>query len=423
MRTAALLCLVLLGCDDGRTGPDAGRDAASDDAGRAADAGTDAASPDAGPRACADLVGARRVPIDPTGPLTQIHTAAAFDGDGIWIVYNLPEAGGTGLFDVFATRMRCDGTIAVEPILVNSDSAGNDVDPDLAIAGDRMLVVWMVDDGTGGTSNLQLRYRLFSTGGAPLGDQRLLRTSRAGTPITDNHVAGDVIALDDGRFVVSGARAVPEVLRFQAFAQVLTPEGELDGEALESAPEAMISHRDVAVTSDGSIWIAYDRELDSGEATVFVRSFGATDPEPALAAGESGGPDLVAAGSSVWAAFAGPAPTDVQIQLVDVALPAGERVPTMAGTAGRIDHTPKLARSPDGAIAIAWYTNVGGLANELHVARVGPDGTVGTPMLAHASAAPYPPALTHVTGDHWLVAWSEGRSPDLRAIARIVELP
>ena len=43
----------------------------------------------------------------PQGPDTQIHPSAAFDGGGVWIVYNLPDA--TNGFDVYLTRLHCNG--------------------------------------------------------------------------------------------------------------------------------------------------------------------------------------------------------------------------------------------------------------------------------------------------------------------------
>ncbi len=101
----------------GHTNVDSGLDAGLD-------AGPDVAPLDAGPDgstsdACADLLVTDTIfELDPDGPDTQIHVNAAFDGQGVWIVWNRPD--GNNYFDVWAQRLGCDGEALVEPFRVNT---------------------------------------------------------------------------------------------------------------------------------------------------------------------------------------------------------------------------------------------------------------------------------------------------------------
>jgi hypothetical protein len=434
MRSPIALALfaAALGCDDPAPEVDAGPpDAAAADASAEADAGRDGGA-DAGPPSCAEALADRRVALDRSGVLTQIHPAVAWDGEAIWVTFVRPEEGGDGGFDVYATRVGCDGRRLVEPFAVQSDPSGNDIDPALAIAGDRVLIAWQTDDGTGGTDNLQVRYRLFDRDGTPRGEDRTLRTRYEGAPVGANHMGVKVAGLPDGRFAVAGSRALPATMRFSAYVQRLAADGSLDGEALDPSVEMEVGQTAVAVdaTPGGDLWVAYDRQPDGGEAAVTVHRFAPERaPEPALERpAVSSGADLLATADAVWAAFAGGA-LETDLRLVDVSVPLAERAPAVLGESGRVEHSPRLARAEDGAMALAFFRQIRGFDNELHVARFTPGApgappTVGETVRADRIGAPsYQPALTHVRGDFWFVAFAEGESPDFRLVGRFVELP
>lgn len=416
-------------CGSPAPAPDAGLDASAEDA-APRDAGVDAPS-DAGPLPCPEALAERRVALDRSATLTQIHPAAAWDGEGIWIAYVRPEASGGGGFDVFATRIACDGRPLVEPFLASSDpSYGNDIDPDLAIDGDRMLIAWPSDDGTGGTDNLQVRYRLFDVDGTPRGDDRTLRTSYEGAPVTDNHLGVKLATRPGGGFVVAGARALPGIDRFTAYAQPLTADGELDGEALNPEVEMAVGQTAVAVdvADDGMIWVAYDRQPDGGEPAVYVGALGGDPPAPALDdPPRSSGAGVLAAGGHTWVAFSGEA-GEIDLRLVDVRAPLTGRTPAVVGAPARIEHLPRLAQASDGAMAIAWFRQIRGFTNELLVAPFTPAAagapSVGAEVRVDRSGAPsYEPTLTHVMDDYWFLAFAEGDSPDFRLVGRFVRLP
>ncbi|MCB9595216.1 MAG: hypothetical protein H6719_21035 [Sandaracinaceae bacterium] len=420
-RGAAIALLVgwSSGCVDARTDADAGApDAAMADGGA-----EDAGSVDAGPRTCAESLMERRVALDPDGPLTQIHPSVLFDGEGIWVTYVRPEPGG-GNFDVWATRRACDGTVLVAPFLVQADPTGNDIDPAIAQSGDTLLIAWVTDDGTGGTANLQVRFRSFTIEGEPRDSvDHTLRTSRMGAPIVDNHNGAELAVAPDGTFLVAGARAVPEVMRFAAYAQVVGLDGALVGDALEPAPEPMITNSSVAVdvSSDGARWLVYDREPDAGGAAqVMLSDLDGAAPELVVEGlVSSGGADVLAVDGAVYVAMSGEADSQIDLRIVDVIAPLSDRVMRTIGAPGRVDHSPRLAAG-GGAVAVAFYRQIRGFSNDLYVASISDPSLA--PVLVDSPVPSYQPALTHVMNDYWFLSYAIGDSPDFRLVGRFVQL-
>ncbi len=408
--------LAIAGCDE-RAGADAG---APEDAGEPmADAGE---ATDAGPPTCAEQLMERRVALDPDGPLTQIHPSALFDGEGIWVVYVRPEPGG-GNFDVWATRRGCDGAVLVPPFLVQADPAGNDIDPAIARSGDTLLVAWNTDDGTGGTANLQVRYRTMSLDGTLHGDRdQVLRTERMGAPITDNHLGAELASVPGGGFVVAGSRAVPELMRFAAYAQPLDATGALVGEALEPLLEPMVTQSSVSVdvAPDGGSWLVYDRapDDDAEPTQVMLSRLDGSAPELALEGlASTGGADVLAAGDAVWVALSADDGSQVDLWIFDATAPLAPRT---LGEAGAVDHSPRLAAG-DGAVAVAWFRQIRGFSNELFVASV-TDASAAS-VSVDSPVPSYAPAITHVMGRWWFLSYAIGDSPDFRLVGRFVELP
>jgi hypothetical protein len=423
--------LLVLACacgDDDRGPADAGRDAGVD--GGLGDAGGSDGGADAGPRACADVLAeSAAFDVDPDGIDTQIHAAAIFDGERVRVVYDLPDEAGT--FDVFTTTVECDGAVGT-PARVNTTDA-NETDPVIARAGDRVLVAWSADDGTGGTDNMHAYYRVLALDGTALSDTDVeLRTMREGAVVPDNHFASAVVALPSGGFAVAGVRALAAIDRFHAYAQEMDADGALVGEALEPIFEPGVGHWNATATvSGGEVIVAWDRNEAMMMDQVWLGGASGT-PAPELAVdglATTFGASLAADASDpsrVYAALAGdviPGATD--IRLTDVERPLAERPVEVLGAARVVDHSPVIAPSSDGGGgAVAYYRNVSGLSNRLIVQRFTYDGTDFTigPELEVVSmrAAPYPPAITHVLGDLYFVAWSEGTSPAFRLRGRFV---
>ncbi len=95
------------------------------------------------------------------------------------------------------------------------------------------------------------------------------------------------------------------------------------------------------------------------------------------------------------------------------------------GASRRADVAPRLVWGED-AGAIAYYQLSAGSFGPLLVQRFTWDGTAFTlgPVVevAPSGAAPYGPAIAHVTGDVYFLAWAEGTSPDLFLRGRYVDL-
>jgi hypothetical protein len=96
----------------------------------------------------------------PEGPDTQIHVFGAPDPDGVWVAWNQPD--GAGLFDVWVQHLGCDGQVDVGPLQLD-DGADNEIDPAVAVSGNRVLVAWQSDNGLG-QDNLDVRWRLLGRG-------------------------------------------------------------------------------------------------------------------------------------------------------------------------------------------------------------------------------------------------------------------
>ena len=205
------------------------------------------------------------LPVDPDGPDTQIHPAIAADGDGLWVVYNRVTPG-ESTFDVWATRLGCDGLPTIAPFEVTADRVSNDVDPGVAVGPAGVIMAWTqnLDDAT---PNLVTRYRVFDHDGTPRGPSRPLVTQRDGADFAGGQWMPQVAATQDG-FVIVGARGVDERSAFQVYGQRLDAEGSPIGEAA-SVERDMTQQLDpdVGIAADGTVWIAWG-EGDQGSGAV-----------------------------------------------------------------------------------------------------------------------------------------------------------
>lgn len=409
----ALLAIGCGGSDPPLTG-DSGVDAGPSDAGPT-DGGGD---PDAGEPTCRP---GDPFELAPALASTQIHADLAFDGEATWLVFNVPEEGGTGLFDVYAMRLGCDGSIVTPPFVVNTTRAPNDVDPSIAISEERVLVAWHSDDSTL-ESNLDIRYRIFVRDGTPLLDEdRVLETTRGGTPVSGNALAPQVTPRSAGGFWIAGMRGIEEAAAFQVFAQAIASDGSLDGDALDWIdPASTQSEPTIAEDADG-LNVAWTRTDAFTERTWILRS-DRDAPEELWPADPSAAPALAAEGTRRYAAVQ--ASITMSEQEIFLAL---VEPPARLGRNGRLDFSPRVVLTGGGGV-VAWYRNVAGLENELVMQPFTDAGgavTLGEEIIVSGDrpAAPYPPAVTEIADGLGLVVWSSGTSPDLRLYGRFVAVP
>jgi hypothetical protein len=433
--------------EDGGASPDAraGRDAGADDA-RApspTDAGepaTDASgpTPDAAPRADGGAPGDAAPPrddagpppgpidckdvvlppgsfaLDPGGPDGQLNPAATFDGETVWVAYNRPAPEAD--FDVWLTAIDCAGNVR-PPVQVNDVQAPNDVEPTVAVSGNRVLVAWTADTPEDGPLNLAVRYRLYDREGVAQGPSLRLPITFDGDTIEANvwmpHVAADA----DG-FWLTASRGHPEIGTFQVFAQRLDADGVPMGPQIDVAPTPGVPQWDpgVEIAADGGVHVAWIDGQLNGAPRMARLPVGGAGFEPAeLVANGTGSSISIAADGPVYVALHRQAAqgADILIRTVDAA-------PTLVlGADRQNDFLPVLAPG-----AVAWQRQIQGTRYSVWVQRLAPGPTSASPALQVPTgdpAGPFRPALARVRDDAWLVLWSEGpRSPDYRVFGRFV---
>ncbi|MCA1539953.1 VCBS repeat-containing protein [Bradyrhizobium sp. NBAIM32] len=108
--------------------------------------------------------------------------------------------GDTSGLAVRAQILNADGAPSGSELLVNSTTAGNQSDPTItALADGHFVIAWTDDSQTGGdTSSWAVRAQVFDADGVPSGPEFLVNTTTAG-----NQVEPAITALADGRFVVT----------------------------------------------------------------------------------------------------------------------------------------------------------------------------------------------------------------------------
>ena len=367
--------------------------------------------------------------IDPAGPLIQIHAAAAWDGTGIWVVYNRPDKPKKGGFDVWAVRLKCDGTHLIEPFMVNHDSMDNNTDPCLAVNGDTVMFAWQTDNGKA-PDNMSIWYRSFKIDGTPI--MKSDKMLSGGPEDGYNTWMAGVAPLPDSRFVLSGSTGAKGFKGFQALVQKVDKTGKNIGSGFLASPEKGVSQVFPSVASDlkQNIYIAWQREkYDSATdqtsygvriARVAINPASAVptvvfDPykdhmnqAPACALPATGGP--------VWMAFqtSGNAATHIMIRNgEDFSLPS-----VLVQNSAGMNHTPTVVSVPGGG-AIVWYTQISGIKNNVMFQEF-TENTERNPEMSGSSVklntnpvAPYAPAIAALPNGYF-VAWSEGKSPDFR---------
>lgn len=370
--------------------------------------------------------------IDPTGPDKQIHAAAAWDGTGIWVVYNRPDSAKKFGFDVWAVRLGCDGTHLIKPFMVNHESMDNNTYPTLAVNGDVVMFAWQADNGQA-PNNLSIWYRSFNTDGSQLmAADHVLDMSGDITKGQNAWMVG-LAALPGSDFVLVGSAGAKGFKEFQVLMQKLDKKGVNIGPGFLCAPEKGVSQVWPAVASDmkRNIYVAWERDqydqatgktdygvriarisiknmAAAGPGNVFDPYPGKQNKAPAYASAEPGGPP--------WMAFQtkGNSATHIMVRNGQDFFAPSEMVPDSSG----MNHTPAIVSVPYGG-AIVWYRLISGIKNEVWFQEF-KQGLYGNPVMSGKPiqvnknpAAPYAPAIAALPNGYF-IAWSEGKSSEFR---------
>ncbi|MFT5680308.1 MAG: hypothetical protein ACI8RZ_001214 [Myxococcota bacterium] len=343
---------------------------------------------------------------DIDGPDTQIHGTSAFDGGGVWVAWSRPNDAST--FDIWLTRVGCDGTTDIAPIAV-TDSADNELDPSIIVSGDRLLVAW----STSTSGGLGIRHRLYDLTGIPLTPTTDLAASRDGVAVTGNASSPRLAALSDG-FLLAGFWGHDDAPAFQAFSVELDLDGAIRGEATDGELDADNGQTavDVAVSGGGDVVLAWQEDSTTSTAPI---AYQADAGESATLLGSPGArPAVAIATSGTWSAW------DTDDGTVWIRPPSGA---DFALDLDGFSHSARLAPRSDGVVALTMTVD-DGLYNALSLSSITADGTVSTIALdTLAAPAVYGVDVTMVGADHAVVVWQEGDSPAFRLRAQWVTLP
>lgn len=360
-----------------------------------------------GPDACLAQWSNGVFEVDPQGPDTQIHATSAFDGTTIWVAYSRPDGG--SLFDNYLVGMACDRSLVAGPTEV-TQSDDNELDPVVSVSGDRLIVAWTSDNGTGGTSNLDIRYRIYDLAGTPVTDALELAASRNGMPVTGNALDPALFPTDEG-WRMAGAWGHDDAPGFQAFVVAIDRDGVVQGDAEDADLDPQVGQTRPAVAVDGAgVHLVWQEDTVMG---MFPEAWARPPGGAATLLASPGARPDVAPGP--WFAWDGDG-SDVVVRT-----PAGSDVPL--GLAGLV-HNPSLAVAEGGA-AISWMALVSGIDNRVQVARLGDTGELGPAHALGTDQVPsvYPIDLTMIDADHGVVVYQDGDNPAFRVKAELFTLP
>jgi len=380
-----------------------------------------------------------RIELDADGPDPQAHPTAAWDGGALQVAWNGPRDPDSGQFAVRHTVLACDGAMQAVQVL-DDGAATNNVDPAVAVSGDRVLVAWQADSGAE-PYNLSIATRPLPLSGDPDRPWAPLEMRRADAPYAGNAWMPRLADDGGGGFVLAGSRGIDAVGRFQGFLQDLDVDGAPFGDSQDLALTFEVSQLEpaVAVAPDRTRIIGWEERPDEGDNRVVWRTVQpdgigpGTEPEGLLAEQELGILERVGVavepterGAVAMVAHGGSGALDVTLEVIDRGDGArGPRV--LLGDGGAVDHTPGLVLGADGGAAI-WHRQLSGLANELWVQPFRLEGepvaeiALGEPVRidAEADVAPYAPTLVSIGDGWWFVAWSE--TGTFRVAGRFVRL-
>lgn len=343
---------------------------------------------------------------DASGPDTQFHGTSVFDGDNIWVAWNRRDSG--TLFDVWMARYTCDGEVDRVPFEVTS-SGSSELDPVLAVSGDRVMVAWSADSG--GQFNLDIRYRLYDLDGSAVTDVIELAANRGGVPVTGNATQPAVAATADG-FTLAGSWGHADATGFQVFAVSIGPDGQVIGDAQDAELDTAFGQTAVDVAEDAGTHLIWQE--DSTTSTAPALSGGVVGQGSAQIADPGARPSIAAHGGLIWRAW------DTDAGAIVVQTPSGAEV-TLVG--GSFTHSPSIAASDTGAVVVGMQS-VQTVYNSLTLWQLDAQGGVIAERLLDTTGAPspYPVDVTLIDADHALVVYQDGPNPDFRLRAAWISL-
>lgn len=381
----------------------------------------DPSPPFEGEGICTSLLLGNQTHTLQTNHSTHFHLAAHFDGQALWLTYTTIDE--TRHYDVYATKLNCDFTEALEPFLLN-ETSHDELDSAIAQSGDALMFTWLKQQSES-ERNLDIHYRAYNRSGEALTPDTRLALLREGNDLDVNAWMPSIAGLGDG-FAVVGSFADPNAERWQGFLAKLSAQGEAADDLLNLNAAPLTTQLEPTISSGVGerAWVAFAATEDEAEEAVrwaFVGEEAISTPaaaKPNITSQKAALSNAVADKKQVFLAFTASAAgeTDVIMQALDETEAIGTTY--TLGALGEIDHTPAIAAESNGEGRIAWYRTIQGFKNELFVQAFHFDSATGEFTLEgdalkinETPAAPYPLAFIHIRDDIYFAAWSEGDSP------------
>lgn len=419
-------------------------DAASDDASGDEDgSSSDADTGEYIPGTCGDEVLLDSTIAIDDGLSGQLYPRAAWDGTGVWIVYNRREEEG-GPEEIYAARLACDGSFDVAPTRISAGNGDRNYMPNIASRNGITHIVWVTQPAGQNPGTIHL------TSFDPSGEQRFTVAPEITPMGGEEPISGlvwepDVAVMDDGSGVLAVSAGTGE--EFQTVLQRFDRDGELDGQGFFPHTEKGVDQKrpTLAAGHDGTLYVAWTRykaaDPDAGTPEeperVVLASIPAgatmtvpqtpvaakplTNPNPIGRLAKEAGPD-----GQFFLGFQVTTDSRADILVRDGSSFETAQTATF-GSAGYINFRPSVAGG-DTMGVLAWYRyDESPLRNEVVVQPFTTDGgsiaagdAVPIPT-ENPGVPPYGPDVTWTGDTTYFVTWSEGASgPETRVHGRFV---
>ena len=335
----------------------------------------------------------------PTLPTTQIHADSAFDGEWIWTVFNLPNE--DGKFDVYLGAHDCAGTIVVEPEQILPISGMNQTTPRIAISGKNILVASQGDNGSS-ANNLSIHLHLQSRDGTII-------TEREWTPIIEQEETGNrwlpsIAGYDDGFWL---AGAVANTQHFRTAVQQLDNEGNDVGQPFWAGPNEYAVFPNIDGDATGFV-VGWDTGNDS---IMWTTGTGEYQNEPVE--------QLNAASAKVLWHGSETSPDIFANKRAPLTVQWNDSAISQYGNT----HYPNAAKGETSTL-MTHFRIQSGYSNDIFMAALQENDVWFQDELIQSdpAVAPYRPAITHIEGNTYFVAWSQGANPDFLLAGQFINL-
>lgn len=297
---------------------------------------------------------------------TAPEIAALPDG-GYVIVWGTLDAAQDGNSSAIkAQRFDADGNPVGPELLVNSEAAGSQFTPDIAVFADGSFVItWTSNDPAQDGDLSAVKARLFDANGNPVGPEFLVNTQTISSQDSPR-----ITVLEDGNFVVSWS----DVNGFDTKAQIFSPNGQKIGGEFRAniGTTAIQDSGDIVALEGGGFvvtWRTTDSSADGSGYAVMARVFnssGVGGSEFVVASAKTGNQNLpsvtaLADGGFVVVWQTGDTTQDgsgdaVKGQMFDAsgARVGGEFLVNSAGS--NIQREPTVTALQDGGFVVVWNT-------------------------------------------------------------------